>query len=141
MPGSSSPEPRAAGRQPRAARAAFHVDPAGGSEMAAPEQARPSTVGRQPVIDYVTNGLRGLRADDARPDPGTPANWTDQSESDFGVVLIELFAYVADILSYSTLVHFGLAADLTVEAPGLQYELWTVDRPGEPDVTSRDPQL
>ncbi|WDT78266.1 MAG: hypothetical protein MPW14_13670 [Candidatus Manganitrophus sp.] len=27
-------------------------------------------------------------------------NWTDRSESDFGVALIELYAYVADILSY-----------------------------------------
>ena len=68
--------------------------------MAAPEQARLAAVGRQPVIDYLTKDYEGFKQAMLGQIPVLLPNWTDRSESDFGVVLIELFAYVADILSY-----------------------------------------
>lgn len=68
--------------------------------MAAPEEARLVAVGRQPVIDYVTKDYEGFKQAMLGQIPVLLPNWTDRSESDFGVVLIELFAYVADILSY-----------------------------------------
>ncbi|MGE5287152.1 MAG: putative baseplate assembly protein [Micromonosporaceae bacterium] len=140
--------------------------------MATPEQARLGMVGRQPVIDYVTKDYEGFKQAMLAQIPVLLPNWTDRSESDFGVVLIELFAYVADILSYyqdrvaneaflatatqrrsvtellrlidyqidpglaaSAHIHFDLAADLTVQAASLPYQLRTAGRPGEPDVT------
>ena len=57
-------------------------------------------VGRQPVIDYVTKDYEGFQQAMLNQIPLLLPEWTDRSESDFGVVLIELFAYVADILSY-----------------------------------------
>jgi hypothetical protein len=68
--------------------------------MVTPEQARLGAVGRQPVIDYVTKDYEGFKQAMLGQIPVLLPNWTDRSESDFGVVLIELFAYVADILSY-----------------------------------------
>lgn len=68
--------------------------------MAVPERARLTAVGRQPVIDYVTKDYEGFKQAMLGQIPVLLPNWTDRSESDFGVVLIELFAYVADILSY-----------------------------------------
>jgi predicted phage baseplate assembly protein len=68
--------------------------------MATPERARLGTVGRQPVVDYVTKDYEGFKQAMLGQIPVLLPNWTDRSESDFGVVLIELFAYVADILSY-----------------------------------------
>jgi uncharacterized phage protein gp47/JayE len=68
--------------------------------MAAPEPARLTAVGRQPVIDYVTKDYEGFKQAMLGQIPALLPNWTNRSESDFGVVLIELFAYVADILSY-----------------------------------------
>src|SRR5512132_2898483 len=68
--------------------------------MAAPEPPRIVTVGRQPVIDYVTKDYAGFRQAMLNQIPLRLPAWKDRSESDFGVVLIELFAYVADILSY-----------------------------------------
>jgi hypothetical protein len=58
------------------------------------------SVGRQPVIDYLTKDYVGFRQGMLNRIPELLPNWTDRSEADFGVVLIELFAYVADILSY-----------------------------------------
>ena len=57
-------------------------------------------VGKQPVIDYVTKDFDGFRQGMLNLIPQLLPSWTDRSENDFGVVLIELFAYVADILSY-----------------------------------------
>jgi hypothetical protein len=57
-------------------------------------------VGRQPVIDYVTKDYVGFRQGMLNQIPLLLPGWTDRSEADFGVVLIELFAYVSDILSY-----------------------------------------
>jgi hypothetical protein len=140
--------------------------------MATPEPARLTAVGRQPVIDYVTKDYEGFKQAMLGQIPVLLPNWNDRSESDFGVVLIELFAYVADILSYyqdrvaneaylatatqrrsvtellrlidyqidpglaaAAHVHFDLAADLSVQASSLPYQLRTAGRPGEPDVT------
>ena len=61
---------------------------------------RISTARRQPIIDYVTKDYEGFRQGMLNQIPLLLPEWTDRSESDFGVVLIELFAYVADILSY-----------------------------------------
>ena len=54
----------------------------------------------QPVIDYSAKdyaGFRRLMLDKKRE---LLPEWTSESQNDFGVVLIELFAYVADILSF-----------------------------------------
>ncbi|MBN1203494.1 MAG: putative baseplate assembly protein [Myxococcaceae bacterium] len=68
--------------------------------MAPPNPPTLTTVGRQRVIDYVTKDYEGFRQAMLNQIPLRLPNWTDRGESDFGVVLIELFAYVADILSY-----------------------------------------
>jgi hypothetical protein len=68
--------------------------------MSSPEPAKLVTLGRQPIIDYVTKDYEGFRQGMLNQIPLLLPNWTDRSESDFGVVLIELFAYVSDILSY-----------------------------------------
>lgn len=68
--------------------------------MALPTPPTLTTVGRQRVIDYVTKDYEGFRQAMLNQIPLRLPNWTDRGESDFGVVLIELFAYVADILSY-----------------------------------------
>jgi len=68
--------------------------------MASPEPATLITLRRQPVIDYVTKDYDGFRQGMLNQIPLLLPNWTDRSETDFGVVLIELFAYAADILSY-----------------------------------------
>lgn len=53
-----------------------------------------------PVIDYVTKDYDGFRQAMLSRIPQLLPSWTDRGESDFGVVLLDLFAYVADILSY-----------------------------------------
>jgi predicted phage baseplate assembly protein len=68
--------------------------------MAALDPPRIVTLGGQPVIDYVTKDYAGFRQAMLDQIPLRLPAWKDRSESDFGVVLIELFAYVADILSY-----------------------------------------
>jgi uncharacterized phage protein gp47/JayE len=56
--------------------------------------------GRQPRIDYVTKDYEGFKQGMLNQIPLLLPDWTDRSEADFGVVLIELVAYVADVLSY-----------------------------------------
>jgi hypothetical protein len=68
--------------------------------MAALEPPRIIAAGGQPVIDYVTKDYAGFRQAMLDQIPLRMPAWKDRSESDFGIVLIELFAYVADILSY-----------------------------------------
>jgi hypothetical protein len=68
--------------------------------MAAPTPPKIVQLGKQPIIDYVTKDYAGFRQGMLDLIPLLLPNWTDRSESDFGVVLIEMFAYVADILSY-----------------------------------------
>jgi hypothetical protein len=59
-----------------------------------------SVVNQVPVIDYTSRDFEGLRtslltyAHDAFPD------WSPGSEGDFGVMLLELLAYVGDITNY-----------------------------------------
>lgn len=68
--------------------------------MSAPSPPNIVQVGKQPIIDYVTKDYAGFRQGMLNLIPLLLPNWTDRSENDFGVVLIEMFAYVADILSY-----------------------------------------
>jgi uncharacterized phage protein gp47/JayE len=68
--------------------------------MPAPTPPNILQTGKRPIIDYVTKDFDGFRAGMLALIPQLLPNWSDRSESDFGVVLIELFAYVADILSY-----------------------------------------
>ena len=62
--------------------------------------ARVDTSGPRPVVDYLTKDYDGFRQAMLDQIPLRLPQWTDRGESDFGVVLIELFAYVADLLSY-----------------------------------------
>src|SRR5499426_2183529 len=55
--------------------------------------------GRQ-VIDYLARDYDSFRQALIDLIPAKLPEWTDRSEADFGAVLIELFAYMADILSY-----------------------------------------
>jgi len=55
--------------------------------------------GRQ-VIDYLARDYASFRQELLSLIPQKLPEWTDRSEADFGVVLIELFSYMADILSY-----------------------------------------
>ena len=68
--------------------------------MAAAGPPQISVLGKQPVIDYVTKDYTGFRQSMLNQIQLLLPSWTDRSEADFGVVLIELFAYVSDILSY-----------------------------------------
>ena len=52
------------------------------------------------VIDYLARDYNSFRQALLDLIPAKLPEWTDRSEADFGVVLIELFAYMADILSY-----------------------------------------
>ena len=58
--------------------------------------------GRRPVIDYLTKDYEGFRQAMLGQIPLLLPNWTDRSESDFGIVLIELFAYVAGFSGYGS---------------------------------------
>jgi len=55
--------------------------------------------GRQ-VIDYLARDYNSFRQALIDLIPAKLPEWTDRSEADFGIVLIELFAYMGDILSY-----------------------------------------
>src|SRR5258708_6697103 len=52
------------------------------------------------VIDYLARDYASFRKALINLIPAKLPEWTDRSEADFGIVLIELFAYMADILSY-----------------------------------------
>lgn len=54
----------------------------------------------QPRINYMARDYRSFRQALIEMIPSKLPEWTDLSEADFGVVLIELFAHLADILSY-----------------------------------------
>ncbi|MFI7128809.1 putative baseplate assembly protein [Nonomuraea sp. NPDC050153] len=56
--------------------------------------------GRRPRIDYVTKDYEGFKQGMLNQIPLLLPDWTDRGEADFGVVLVELVAYVADILAY-----------------------------------------
>src|SRR2546423_1869639 len=52
------------------------------------------------VIDYLARDYQSFRRALLDLIPAKLPEWTDRSEANFGVALIELFAYMADILSY-----------------------------------------
>jgi hypothetical protein len=52
------------------------------------------------VIDYLARDYNSFRRALIDLIPAKLPEWTDRSEASFGIVLIELFAYMADILSY-----------------------------------------
>lgn len=51
-------------------------------------------------IDYSSRDYASLRADLINSIPEYVPEWTNRTESDFGIVLIEMFSYVGDILNY-----------------------------------------
>jgi len=58
-------------------------------------------VGGQPVIDYMARDYESLLQAMRDQIPQKLAQWTDfANEADFGNVLLQLFAYIGDILSY-----------------------------------------
>src|ERR1044071_7357143 len=52
------------------------------------------------VIDYLARDYNSFRRALVDLIPAKMPEWTDRSGASFGIVLIELFAYMADILSY-----------------------------------------
>ena len=52
------------------------------------------------VIDYLARDYDSFRQALVALIPSKLPTWTDRSEADFGIVLLELVAYVGDILSY-----------------------------------------
>ena len=55
---------------------------------------------KRQVIDYLARDYNSFRQSLIDLIPAKLPEWTDRSEGSFGIVLIELFAYMADILSY-----------------------------------------
>ncbi|MBL7189110.1 MAG: baseplate J/gp47 family protein [Phycisphaerae bacterium] len=55
---------------------------------------------KRQAIDYMARDYNGFRQALIDLIPAKLPEWRDPSEADFGIVLIELFAYMADILSY-----------------------------------------
>lgn len=53
-----------------------------------------------PPIDYTSRDYTSLISDMLTLIPSYLPEWTDRSPGDFGIVLLELFAYVGDILNY-----------------------------------------
>jgi hypothetical protein len=51
-------------------------------------------------VDYTSRDYASVRTVLINAIPEWLPEWTNRSESDFGIVLIEMFAYTADILSY-----------------------------------------
>ena len=59
-----------------------------------------TNVNDRQVIDYMARDYESFKKAMIDLIPGRLPEWTDRSEADFGIVLVELFAYMADILSY-----------------------------------------
>ena len=53
-----------------------------------------------PQIDYTSRDFVSIRDDLIKRIPFFTPEWTDHNPTDFGIVLVELFAYVADILHF-----------------------------------------
>jgi uncharacterized phage protein gp47/JayE len=53
-----------------------------------------------PVFDYSSRDFASVRADLIQRIPLFLPEWTNRGENDFGFVLIEMFAYVCDLLGY-----------------------------------------
>lgn len=54
----------------------------------------------QPPIDYSSRDYASVTQDLITNIPNFLPEWTDRSPGDFGIVMIELFAYMCDILNY-----------------------------------------
>jgi hypothetical protein len=55
---------------------------------------------KRPSIDYSSRDFEAIRDDMLRTIPFFTPEYTDQNPSDFGVVMLELFAYMGDVLHY-----------------------------------------
>lgn len=53
-----------------------------------------------PVVDYSSRDYASIKEDLVRLIPFYCKEWTDHNPTDFGIVLIELLAYVADVLHF-----------------------------------------
>ena len=53
-----------------------------------------------PSIDYTSRDFFSILQDMINLIPNTSPNWTNRDPSDFGITLLELFAYMGDILNY-----------------------------------------
>ncbi len=53
-----------------------------------------------PQVDYTSRDFASLRDDLIKLIPSFAPQWTSRDPSDFGIVMLELFAYVGDILNY-----------------------------------------
>jgi hypothetical protein len=53
-----------------------------------------------PQVDYTSKDYVAIRDDMLGQIPDLFPNWTNRDPADFGIVLIELFAYMGDILNY-----------------------------------------
>lgn len=51
-------------------------------------------------LDYTSRDYASIRTDLVNGIPSWLPEWTNRTEGDFGIVLIEMFAYVGDILGY-----------------------------------------
>lgn len=54
-----------------------------------------------PQVDYTSRDYASLRDDLIALIPNFAPNWTSRDTSDFGIVLIELFSYIGDVLNYN----------------------------------------
>ena len=53
-----------------------------------------------PQIDYQSRDFTSIRDDLINLIPNFAPQWTSRDSTDFGIVLIELFSYMGDILNY-----------------------------------------
>jgi hypothetical protein len=53
-----------------------------------------------PIIDYGSRDYAAVYADLTARIPNYMSNWTSTSQSDFGIALLQVYAYVADLLNY-----------------------------------------
>jgi hypothetical protein len=55
---------------------------------------------KRPVIDYSSRDFESIRDDMLRTIPYFCEEWTDFNPSDFGIVMMELFAFMGDVIHY-----------------------------------------
>ena len=53
-----------------------------------------------PSVDYTSRDYSAILSDMTSLIPNFTSNWTNRDPADFGMVLLELFAYMGDLLSY-----------------------------------------
>lgn len=53
-----------------------------------------------PQVDYTSRDYESIRADLIGLIPNFSDTWTSREETDFGIILLELFAYMGDLLNY-----------------------------------------